>query len=295
MKRQKERMSAETFNTLVAALALVVVAVGVVLAMRMATWRSCEEKKTVSRPLDIPQGNVPYRMTDVRLGAFVIPSDASPWRQEEVAAVEMLTLSAQTLYDKAVPYIAVKPSLRARPEPLFAIAAMAEDMPRAEGVKIQIDRGYMTWQAAGSEAGRTPYHTGYRLTISIAVEGEGTMTLAEALKHPVASSPAAWLAANFTSYGFVTVGDGGSQIHYVGTPHAAAIQKADKIPAYLNRVREVRQDTPLVYECEEGVYHVFYVRASYGAAVVYVSNGASVSSSGDGDGGFIVALCFPRS
>ncbi len=291
MKTRKTRMGAETFNLLVAAGVLAVVAAVTLLFMRLTTLSSCERKKVADTTADIPQGEIAYRLTDVRHGPFVLPSEGNPWRQEEVAAVEMLTLSAQSLYDKAEPYITVKPSLRARPEPLFAIASMATDMPHASGVKLSVREGYLTWTAAGERAGISPYHTGYRLKIALMVEGVGEMTLIAALDHPTAASPAAWLLANFASYGFITVGEG--EVHHVGAPHAAIMRESGEgMAAYLARVRTTKWDQPLIFESDGGVRHIYYVKAEYGIAIIHVSAHASLTFSGDGRDGFIVALYY---
>ncbi len=295
MKGHKTRMSGDTFNLVVAAGVLVLVAVVTVLIMQIGTRKSCETDRVADTTRDPVGETVEYRLTDVRAGPFVLPSTASPWREEEVAAVEAATLPMQAANDKEVPYIVAKPSLRARPETLFAIRQMAEDMPATEGVALRIERGYLSYAEAGMEAGVSPYHTGYFLTLSFLVSGEGTLSLSQAVKHPVAASPAAWLCANLPLYGFIRTGSESSEVHYVGLPHASLMtgEALDRV-SYLARVRAASEDAPLICSTAGGVQHVFYVKADYGVAVIRASARASVIAVGDGERGFVVTLYYPN-
>ncbi len=295
MSGRETRMREDTFNLLVAAVVLVVVAVTAVMVTLFTSRASCNEESRRATTVDTPpETTMTYRLDNVRQGPFVIPSEESPWRREEVALAATYTLSPDAFYGKEAPYLTAKPSLRARPEALLALDRLVREMPQAEGVCLRLECGYLDWETAGSAAGISPYHTGYTLRIAYLVDGEGVLTAETAVTHPRASSPAAWLAANLTRHGFVH-GRDTSELVYVGVPHAARITKGGyDMMRYIAAMRGVAQAVPATVETEDGSYRIFYVEAEYGIAVIQVSERASVTAVGDGERGFLVTLFYPR-
>ncbi len=290
MSDRRIRMRPDTFNLLVAAGVLILVALLSVLA-----WSACrtsEEDMSANGMTSPSPTSITYHLTEVREGPLVMPSSHAPWRREEVAAVFGELVSATPLTGREVPYLQAKPCIYTRSEALVALTQLAVDMPAAAGVKLQLDEGYRPWEEAGEAAGTDPAHTGYGLHISFALEGEGSLSPTAAMEHPVAAAPAAWLSANLTSYGFIYLdrGDPG-EIYYVGYPHAAVMQAEGwDTDAYLSHMRMFTQASPYVCRTTDGTLHIFYVQAEYGSAQVTVSEQAVLHAAGDGADGFLVVL-----
>ncbi len=292
MSYQQPRMRADTFNLIVAAVVMILVATVTVLVMLFGTPVSCNEKKKQVNVTEAPPvGNVAHRLTDVRQGTTVRPSADTPWRREEVRQVATQVMSPEAFYSKEVPYLMAKPSVMARPETLFALAELSRAMPEMPGVRLYLESGYLTWEAAESEAGESLFHTGYTIRIALAVE-EGVLSLSDALSHPAAAAPAAWLNVNFTRYGFIAethMGEG--CISYIGLPHTRVMDEMGVgADAYLTRMRAYSQQSPYVYTSGGETIHLFYLPADYGAVTLYVREGETVLTTGDGSDGFLVAV-----
>ncbi len=293
MATRKAHMRADTFNLLVAAGVLVLVALAAVVLMLWVTPASCGEEDRRAETNQTGPGDetqVAYRYTDVRQGPFVSPTAADPWRREEVASVAAQVISPVSLYDREAPYLTAKPSVRARAEVLCALAELARGMPVTEGVSLLLMRGYLTWEAAGEMAGRSPYHTGYTVQIALSVEGT-VMSIGEALKHPVAASPAAWLNVNLTAYGFVReAGEGDGSLRYVGHPHAAVMTaRGLSVSGYCSWVATLREASPHTITRGRETICIFYLPADYGIASLTMSANTAVYVVGDGVSGYLVA------
>ncbi len=287
----KGRMSADAFNMMWITIILISVAVICLVVFLIVTAVNGGVPSTSVNA--VPAEMVSHRFTGVRRGPLVVCGEDNPWRQEEVERVGEQVIPVLGFSVGEVPYTAAKPDIMLQPEALSALSLMARDMPRPAGVTLCVEAGYATWEGTGNIAGKTPYHTGYAVRVSIAV-GNSRVRFEEASVHPTAASPAAWVGANLTAYGFIKNGANGD-ILYVGLPHAAIMHAQNHdLSDYLTWVRGMTQNNPYAWETANDEYRLFYLPAAYDAAVLRVEETATVYAVGDGVGGFVVAVRFDK-
>lgn len=277
-----KRNTKELVNMLSAAL---LVLLTLVLSFGVYTCRHGEEMRA-GRARTLQAGGAPetetHTLTLPAVSPLPLPSAASPLTRETLARVkETLVVLAPTL-DGAEPVFSAAPGLLVSPALLSPLSDLAAAFHRAR----PSDSLHIT--AAFVPDAASPRATGLALSLSVRHGiGAGTEMM------PLADLPdaAATLAAERARHGFLPLGDDGSDLCFVGYPHAALMEERHLTPSqYLTYLSLFSQGEPLTAAVFGHTYRLFYLPAEGGSASLTLPRGTPFSVCGVGAAGFLIVL-----
>lgn len=272
-----KRNTKELINMLAAAL---LVLATLLLALGVHACRnsdSAREKR--ARTL---HGNTPETETHTLalsgIAPLPLPTASAPLSRDTLGKVaDTLVILAPTL-DGAEPVFSASPGLFISPALLSPLCELAAAFHRARPAEA------LYVGAAFTPDATSPFATGYAVSLSVRRGGE---TL------PLATLPdaAAYLAAERARYGFIALEGDGSDLYFVGYPHATLMEERHLTPMqYLTYLSLFSMEEPLCARIYDRSYRIFYLPAEDGKAALTLPRDTPFSLCQVASAGFIIVL-----